>query len=92
MPNNCAECGIPCKCMGDIVPYRYHEKRHEACPLIEVPNHGRLVDANALTAAIQDEIDGWRAAGCDVSCYEAILDNYILEAPTIIPASKEAEA
>lgn len=57
-----------------------------SCPLTSVPDHGRLIDADKLAAAIQEEIDGWRAAGCDVSCYEAIRDNYILEAPTVIRA------
>lgn len=88
MPNNCAECGIPCKYMGDIVPYRYHEKRHEACPLIEVPNHGRLGDLDKLESGLRlcaKYQTGDRQQGM-LGCCETIRT-----APTIIPASKEED-
>ena len=26
----------------------YHEERHEDCPLVEIPTHGRLIDADNL--------------------------------------------
>ena len=26
----------------------YHEERHESCPLVEIPSHGRLIDADVI--------------------------------------------
>lgn len=59
---------------------------HEPLDVIPVPPHGRLIDADALVDAIQANIDMWKGAGCDVHSYESVIDNYILDAPTIIQA------
>ena len=55
MPKNCGECGIAAWDSDDGC-YRcpFSEAiilsigRHNDCPLIEVPPHGRLIDADAL--------------------------------------------
>lgn len=57
------------------------EGRHPDCPLIKVPPHGRLIDADALGEFPynMDFCDGGEA------------DEWIRNAPTVIPASgKEA--
>ena len=56
-----------------------------------LPEHGRLIDADAVKAAAMEDILGWEDAGCDRNDYRAFLDNYIYDAPTIIPADKEAD-
>ena len=51
-------------------------KRRDDCPLIEVPLHGRLVDADALRKQARENLDFvpfW------------MMD----EAPTVIPADKD---
>lgn len=58
------------------------------CPLVPIPPHGRLIDADAVTDAAMEDILGWEDAGCDRSDYRAFLDNYIEDAPTIIPAEE----
>ncbi len=57
MPTSCARCCLDGFCKHwDIVPYR-----HEDCPLLPVPDHGRLIDADALCKLcdiMADKCDG----------------------------------
>ena len=64
-----------------------------ACPLVPVPHHGRLIDAEALINALQELFDkrkedaeymGFR--GPFVSWNDAVY--HIKDAPTIIPAEE----
>ena len=52
----------------------YRTKRANFCPLVEVPQHGRLIDADAL---------------CDglVSNHPVVI--HAINAPTVIPAEEE---
>ena len=60
----------------------YRTKRSDYCPLVPVPPHGRLIDADAVTLEGGPyEYDDW--------CKWA-LEQY-LNAPTTIPASEEGE-
>ena len=66
MPKNCGECGMAAWDSDDGC-YRcpFSEAiilsigRHTDCPLIELPPHGRLIDADALNELIDsgDDID-----------------------------------
>lgn len=68
--------------------------RADNCPLIPVPDHGRLIDADALHeemyaleyARENEWLDGIREArGVDVARVA------LLDAPTIIPADREVD-
>ena len=52
----------------------------EWCPLIEIPKHGRLIDADALIKRIPTNF-------ISIYCVERILEK-INTAPTIIPAEE----
>ena len=60
------------------------------CPIIEVPKHGRLIDADTL-----EEHDGWLrdsmyfAQESSHTHIQFIYANDIINAPTIIPAEEE---
>ena len=56
------------------------------CPLVEVPPHGRLIDADALNSAIENDFDG--VCVYDVSPSEAVNDmqGIVDRQPTIIEA------
>lgn len=57
--------------------------RPSLCPLVPVPPHGRLVDADAAIAN-RDADMNW--------CYDLHdLPDYLSDCPTIIPASEEGE-
>ena len=60
------------------------------CPLIEVPEHGRLVEADAVVEQICEWIDGvgYATVGKGLSYYGELL-GCIEDAPTILPADKE---
>ena len=57
------------------------EKRYDGCPLVELPTHGRLIDADALIIALMDEgiesiqMDDWKE-----------IQQAVMDAPTIIEA------
>lgn len=60
------------------------------CPLVFVPDHGRLIDADALIA------DGWDLAKMASEEYNGKHRTYLIskeldDIPTIIPADKEEE-
>lgn len=87
MPTSCAECrfyGEYCYAKGD------ENKRSKLpCPLVPVPEHGRLVDADALIAWFEEWYDP--NADLEICHVKDILDDNSV-APTIVPADKEAEA
>lgn len=55
---------------------------------VELPPHGRLIDADAVTNAAMEDILMWEDAGYDRDAYRAFLANYIEDAPTIIEAEE----
>ena len=91
MPENCTVCPIRSwNGEDDICPFSKVEAlsigRQAKCPLVEIPPHGRLIDADELFQLL----DG----GYDVDMDElpetkAALLEMIANAPTIIPADKE---
>lgn len=80
------------------------DHRHPDCPLVSVPPHGRLIDADALSAKIieiveQQKYDDFYAQTLSVGAIlrEVVndlkgktLDGYA-NAPTVIPADKDGE-
>ena len=66
------------------------------CPLIPVPDHGRLIDADAFERHECNGCDGaCEALPCDcINCDAECRCDFMLDihaAPTIIPADKEGE-
>ena len=61
--------------------------RHKDCPLVSVPDHGRLVDADALLENMKKVHDKWKMG----EHYTPTSDDEIMVMymPTIIPADKE---
>ena len=68
MPDNCTDCWFRktarheylsdcqlCPFTGDTTPYLTRDKK---CPLVPVPPHGRLIDADALEKDIDKYIGG----------------------------------
>ena len=87
MPENCQEC----VCLNDEYFYcqvvgrkpsdeNIVNTRPDWCPLVEIPKHGRLIDADALKMDLTRFYDG-----------EVTAKHLIDEQPTIIPADPEKE-
>lgn len=81
-----------------VVPYSRKFERHPDCPLVGIPDHGRLIDADALDQAFTalrfnedgslkhwDDRKNWCLHGSEI-------EKLLAEADTIIPASKEGES
>ena len=102
MPKNCKECPFyweQCGVDPEAVEesYRTEDERHPDCPLIHVPPHGRLIDADALRQTMYHEafetdspMQKWDS-GCWIR-YK-MFERMEEAAPTIIPAepAKEGE-
>ena len=77
MPKHLHECPMRTNCplvMDGCFLIKDGEKRHNDCPLVEVPPHGRLIDAdNSFDGVYYDMDELWYA---------------IDSAPTIIEASR----
>ena len=102
MPTSCAECvfksvtgvdrwkchALKAEFMSWSVGWGGEETRRIDCPPIPVPEHGRLIDADALIAWFEE----WYDPNADLEiCHVVdILDDNSVT-PTIIPADKEAE-
>ena len=86
MPSKCLFC--PCydvefgKCEVTHKRQSFRAKPSD-CPLIPVPPHGRLIDADALFKAFQ------RAGWYNNADRDEVADAIVLDAPTIIPAKEE---
>lgn len=89
MPKSCWDCGALHEedyCYaGNMSIDRGHSKdRSKYCPLVEVPDHGRLIDADTLKEKYPHDED-WN--------YPVNTNSFVVEtinnAPTIIPADKD---
>ena len=97
MPKSCAECKLSTRMHhGELVckmlnTYADDLCLESDCPLIEVPEHGRLIDADSF----KDTLDYYiREAewGDDVNKVLGwVKDEFIDSEQTIIPADKESE-
>lgn len=85
MPDNCTRCdyiglnvAVGCQVMSGT------NGRAVDCPLIFVPDHGRLIDADAIqwieTKTIEDNIP-----------VSILIKEQLESVPTIIPADKDGE-
>ena len=89
MPDHCGNCQLflyACCLLHDGIPAHQPNvhKRPDWCPLIEVPKHGRLIDADALIINIMDRgIEGLQTD--DLHEIQQTID----DASTVIPADKE---
>ena len=87
MPKACGDCRFAVNAYGSLTEGKcavlgygvtYLDKRCDACPLVALPEHGRLIDADVLDK-IKYTDDFYETPYIE-------LDD-ILEAPTIIEAS-----
>lgn len=97
MPTSCDDCCVfvedicPLSTWDEVLAQSRKGKPHEKCPLVPVPEHGRLIDASALLQSIKEA----RKAQPEIA--DVYDDDYFLVAewvnssPTIIPADKEVE-
>lgn len=93
MPTNCADCPLGCSLCCYLLPgvpalwAEYNrcvrEKRmHSHCPLVPIPPHGRLIDADAMKEAFSKV---WK----DNQFYSTITAEVVDNTPTIIEAEGE---
>ncbi len=86
MPESCnlcfAEFDGDCLLNHDIICTCSPVTRSADCPLIPVPDHGDLIERDALVVAYDAEHVGPPGRAREL----------MMEAPTVIPADKEAEA
>ena len=88
----CPMCDVDCCGIskGPYIEYREVDVdvamsgRPDWCPLVPVPDHGRLIDADALIEQKEWAFDG-------VGQTEMVNVAEIVNAPTIIPTDKEGE-
>ena len=92
MPTRCAECRLStvhsfqdrplCDVLVEYMSYgEWETKRLDDCPLVPVPPHGRLIDADALDYVVEKR----NITRADYK----IIDSVLFEFPTIIPAEEE---
>lgn len=98
MPKDCMECPLETD-YGTCGYYSLYveaghesdcEKRRDDCPLIELPPHGRLIDADALRY-LYEPWENEKELGIDIDkCVVnmAVVRANIDDAPTIIPAEE----
>jgi len=104
MPTSCLECPLTdehsASCLiTEQSVYFFVDKRHNDCPLIPVPPHGRLIDADALRQSLKESIDECHKWADEVEggeMYARVSQSLgtfvecsmrVKAAPTIIPAS-----
>lgn len=94
MPSCCMFCPISnatgCGLMNPPVIMTTREMlagRPDWCPLVEIPAHGRLIDADALATHDNEDFDkSFAKDDATVQWMHLFIQNRIAYAPTIIPA------
>lgn len=95
MPKSCYRCdfsdGLYCLvCNETMDKMTWIRRRPEWCPLIPVPDHGRLIDADALYRRIKTECNPYGKPTIGYDEGNKVM-HVIIGTPTIIPADKEAD-
>lgn len=90
---SCWSCDIPlsilkCPVQTEEEAMRYCSCRHKDCPLVPVPQHGRLIDADAFLCTIRPICDEDANAACTFETVKRLMVEHINNAPTIIPAEE----
>lgn len=99
MPTSCFDCPIAHPALGKsaaailgcpligktLSALFYEEKRMDDCPLVSVPPHGRLIDANALIEHLEFTMKHCTIEGHTAQRYREMIVELNI-APTIIPA------
>lgn len=88
MPTTCGNCPVrklwaeddEAQCMINRTLWTKYSKRNPNCPLIPIPPHGRLIDADALIERCKDE------KGNYYSYEAAIVAGSVEVSPTVIEA------
>ena len=88
MPKDCARCqfgdGYACFATGYIVQdEEWETKRASFCPLIQLPPHGRLIDADALITDVRKHSESYFA--------DDFAHEWVDIQPTIIEAEGVSE-
>ena len=85
--------GVECHCRlvpDKIIHFstRVKNERPSWCPLVELPPHGRLIDADALIAKVREEL---LSPHCKKGALEIMgaMFRDVLDAPTIIESEGE---
>lgn len=99
MPDKCIKCKLMRRCGKDDLDYvcmparvyvedltNAYKPRPEYCPLVPVPPHGRLIDADALIGLL-----GIMGDKCDNPVVWAQMRYIVEDVPTIIRADKDKE-
>lgn len=98
MPKNCDEC--PCyyetegawrnECQVLREECAISEGRPSWCPLVEIPPHGRLIDADALEdRCSRQATDEWnKSTGTNWGYAYATFESDVEDAPTVIEAEE----
>lgn len=100
MPKACCFCELYepdlywCRAMKKDIDVDEYESVSSSCPLIPVPDHGRLIDADAFREEMDkhypfDKFTQSKHGEADAAKGTIIM--MLANAPTIIPADKEGE-
>ena len=102
MPTSCAKCRLfnyeyGCPFIGAVGYALTKGKRNEDCPLVPVPDHGRLIDADDMSEKDNKDFSvsigtavGFAAKQLMIMAH-AQLQEAIEIQPTIVPADKEGK-
>ena len=83
------ETGMICTVLNEYVE---PNKKNPRCPLIPVPEHGRMIDADALqSVTIEQQSNDYNIKAVPRNWAYAFcaFEEIVADAPTIIPADKE---
>lgn len=101
MPKCCGVCPLRVdglhtfQCMrllGRAYTYELAEQRQEDCPLVEIPPHGRIIDADLAIKNLDKyyckECDNWNGVKCK-TCDHYWAMQVLEDAPTVLEANND---
>ena len=88
MPNNCRDCWHSLCCKYTLTGDERYYSKSDDCPLVPVPEHGRLIDADALVRELTSIRASFGSANGLVEGGLNIAVSTVNGRSTIIPAEE----
>lgn len=77
---------------GSYLAWNVYDEEQKECEVVEIPTHGRLIDADELKARVMSQIQGsFQNGNKETLLFAQGLNMFLEHSPTVIEASEDGD-